>query len=251
MTNYRLSVSIVSHRQSGLIAPLLADLDRFCAAYDIEVILTLNLPEELPFDPDGFRFPIKLIRNRSVMGFGANHNQAFEAATGAYFCVLNPDIALQSDPFAILLPLLVDAKRGLVAPLVVNRSGDLEDSARYFPTPWEILSKVFGRGSRVFRPDHGAVVSPDWVAGMFMLFRSEVYKKIGGFDSKRYFMYYEDVDICFRLRRHQYDIALCREMTVIHDARRSSHKNFRYLTWHVTSMLKFFLVYYRHKFLRF
>jgi len=247
LNSQRLSVSIVSHRQAVLIESLLGDLNRVCSGRDIEVILTLNLPEELPFNADRYTFQVKLISNPAPLGFGANHNQAFQCATGAYFCVLNPDIALQEDPFTHLLPLLVQSQMGLVAPVVVDGKGILEDSARYFPTPWEIAGKFFGGQSRVYREQKGAIGSPDWVAGMFMLFRHDVYEEIGGFDAKRYFMYYEDVDICFRLRQRQYEIALSRDAIVIHHARRSSHHNLRYLTWHVSSMLKFFLIYYRCK----
>ena len=144
LNSQRISLSIVSHHQAVLIESLLADLNRVCAQRDIEVILTLNLSEELPFNTDAYAFPIKLIHNPAPLGFGANHNQAFECATGAYFCVLNPDIALQTDPFTRLLPLLEQGQIGLAAPLVVDGTGALEDSARYFPTPWEIAGKLFG-----------------------------------------------------------------------------------------------------------
>lgn len=245
----RLSVSIVSHQQANLIQPLLADLDRFCRDYDLEVILTLNLPEELPFAEHDYRFPIKLIRNAIPLGFGSNHNQAFNHASGSSFCVLNPDIRLTADPFPPLLAALEHRQIGLIAPLVVNGQGFPEDSARHFPTPLEIIGKVFGGKSRTYATASGTTSFPDWVAGMFMLLRHDTYKEIGGFN-ERYFMYYEDVDLCFRLREHDYEIALCGETSVIHDARRSSHKKLRYLKWHATSMMRFFLLYYRKKIFR-
>ena len=80
---------------------------------------------------------------------------------------------------------------------------------------------------------------PDWVAGMFMLFPHEVFQNIGGFD-ERYFLYYEDVDLCARLTLANYRILLCSTVSVVHDARRSSHKNLRYMRLHLTSMLRFF-----------
>ncbi|MBU3647330.1 MAG: glycosyltransferase [Limnohabitans sp.] len=90
---------------------------------------------------------------------------------------------------------------------------------------------------------HAAVVypnAPDWVAGLFMLFRSETFARLKGFDA-RYFLYYEDVDLCARLSLSGLRVALSPEVTVVHLAQRSSHHNFKYFRWHVVSMLKFFL----------
>lgn len=239
MTTHKISISVVSHSQAKLVSKLLADLHDHCAVCDIELLLTLNLPEALPFSDTDYFFPIKIIKNISPMGFGANHDQAFAASSGDYFCVVNPDISLNENPFSPLLALLLDPKIGVVAPRMLNVDGELEDSARYFPSPFEIICKVFRRPSRKYRTNE-AVGFPDWVAGMFMLFRRDVFKEIGGFDT-RYFMYYEDVDLCARLTLQGYRVALCNRVAVVHDARRSSHANLRYLRWHVTSMLRFFL----------
>jgi hypothetical protein len=94
--------------------------------------------------------------------------------------------------------------------------------------------------SAVYTDTVQPVSNPDWVAGMFMLFPRDVFLKIGGFD-ERYFLYYEDVDLCARLTLADYKILLCSTVSVIHDARRSSHKNLRYMRLHSTSMLRFFL----------
>jgi hypothetical protein len=75
---------------------------------------------------------------------------------------------------------------------------------------------------------------------MFMLFPACTYQSVGGFD-ERYFLYYEDVDLCARLRLLGHEIVLCPDATVMHHARRASHRNFRYLRWHLGSMARFFL----------
>lgn len=232
------SVSIVSHGQAALVEVLLQDLRAHCTT-PLEVILTLNIPEVLPFDVTQFGFPVQLIRNKSAKGFAANHNAAFKLARGDYFCVLNPDIHLQQDPFPGLLAHLSNSKIGVVAPLVLNPFGGLEDSARRFPTPASIVGKaLFRRNTADYTVDE-AEVNPDWVAGMFMTFRSDIFRSIGGFD-EAYFLYYEDVDLCWRLRRQGYDIALLPAVRVVHAARRASHRDLRYLRWHAVSMLRFF-----------
>lgn len=235
-----LSISIVSHLQSSLINDLLRDLKKHCAEQSLEVLLTLNLPEPLPEELADWPFPLKVIRNPQPLGFGANHNQAFRQASGMHFCVLNPDIRLRDNPFPALLTALNNPAVWLVAPLVLNPVGLPEDSARRFPTPLKILCKVFGgcQGSDYVLGTQ--LVRPDWVGGMFMLFPSACFSKLGGFD-ERYFMYYEDVDLCARLRLRAGDIVMTSESVVVHHAQRGSHRNLKYLRWHLQSMTRFFL----------
>jgi GT2 family glycosyltransferase len=241
-----ISVSIVSHLQMNLIVDLLRDIQNHCGNSSLEVILTLNLDEDFTFALSDFSYPLKIIRNVAPMGFGANHNQAFAYANGKYFCVLNPDIRLNLNPFYKLVPFLEDSSVGIVAPLVLSATGGVEDSARYFPNPVKILCKIFG-GCR--GPDYvikDAPIYPEWVGGMFMLFSRSHFKKVAGFD-QRYFLYYEDVDICGRLRLLGYKVVLDPGTKVVHHAQRSSHRNLRYLRWHLISMMRFFLssVYWR------
>ena len=73
---------------------------------------------------------------------------------------------------------------------------------------------------------------------MFILFRSEAYMQVKGFD-ERYFMYYEDADIGRRLARKGWKTMLEPNTTVIHDAQRASHRSIRHLQWHLKSMFRF------------
>lgn len=234
-----ISISVVSHSQINLIESLLSDINRYCLDISIELILTLNLKETLSFALDDFSFPIKVISNLYPLGFAANHNQAFKYARGQYFCVINPDIRLSENPFHVLIPCLQDTTVGVVAPLVVGETGTLEDSARKFPTPLRILCKALGgyKGSDYIIQNEP--ISPDWVGGMLMLFRRERFESVGGFNEK-FFLYYEDVDLCARLRLLGYKTTLCPTVRVMHNARRSSHHSYKYFKWHLTSMLQFF-----------
>jgi N-acetylglucosaminyl-diphospho-decaprenol L-rhamnosyltransferase len=241
-----LTISVVSHLQLGLIKNLLEDLDKNCRDSHFELILTLNLCEALSFSLNDFFFPIKIIHNASPLGFGANHNQAFKHASGQHFCVMNPDIRLDQNPFQQLLACLAETFAGVVAPVVLGVAGGVEDSARRFPSPLKILCKAFGRCRGVDYAIADTPIFPDWVGGMFMVFPSPVFKKIGGFD-QRYFLYYEDVDLCGRLSLSGYKAVVCPQATVVHQAQRSSHRSLKYLSWHLASMMRFFLssVYWR------
>lgn len=235
-----LSISVVSHGQMALISGLMQDIQKHCSHLRIEFILTLNLDEPLPFQDPDFFYPVKIIRNLTPKGFGANHNQAFQHATGQYFCVINPDIRFGSDPFSELLTCLNHPTVGVMAPLVVGPAGALEDSARRFPTPSIILSKVFGQRKLADYSLNDQHIEPDWIGGMFMLFPRHVFQQLLGFD-ERYFLYYEDVDLCGRLQLAGYRVAVCPGSQVVHHAQRSSHRSLKYLRWHLASMLRFFM----------
>lgn len=235
-----LTVSIVSHRQGALAHQVLRDLER-CTSVPLEVILTVNVPEVLPFDASAFAYPLTVVENRVAKGFGANHNAAFGAARGSHFCVMNPDIRLAEDPFPGLLRALARPDVGVAAPAVTNPAGALEDSARRFPTVWTLVRKAFTRGTRIDYALGHAAMEPEWLAGMFLVLRSPTFRELGGFD-EAYFLYYEDVDLCMRLRAAGYRVVWVPDVPVVHDARRESRRNPRYLAWHVKSVLRYLTV---------
>lgn len=246
-----LSISVVSHRQMALITGLMQDIRVNCAHLNIELILTLNLDEEWLLCEQDYSFAIKVIRNPKPKGFGSNHNHAFKLASGQFFCVLNPDIRFGSDPFSSLLTQAKAPGVGVVAPQVVGPAGQIEDSVRRFPTPWIILMKVLGLNRETDYSRLAREIDLDWVGGMFMLFQHQIFEQLNGFD-ERYFLYYEDVDLCGRLRLAGYRIALCVDSRVVHHAQRSSHRSLKYFRWHLASMVRFFLspVYHQLKALR-
>ncbi len=222
-----------------MITALLADLGTHCGA-DISVILTFNIPESTAIGDAELPFPVKVIRNAAPTGFGANHNAAFRECDNAYFCVLNPDVRLDGNPFPALVAELAAPNVGVAAPKIVSPAGNVEDSARHFPTVGFLARKLFGLATGLDYSIGQTVLSPDWVAGMFMLFRAPVFAELGGFD-ERYFLYYEDVELCRRLRNHGYDVRLVPSVRAVHDARRDSHRNLRHLRWHLASILRYLL----------
>lgn len=236
----QITVSVVSHGHGDLVRHLLQDLAQHCGNR-VHVVLTLNIPEPLDLQPDDFAFRLTILRNAEARGFGANHNAAFRHCQSSYFCVLNPDIHLAADPFPELIRELQAPQVGVVAPRIVNPAGETEDSARRFPTALFLLRKALGQAPRLDYEIGAAPFSPDWVAGMFMLFRNEIFAEVDGFN-ERYFLYYEDVDLCLRLRRHSYDVRLVPTVTAVHDARRESRRSLRHLRWHLTSILRFLIV---------
>lgn len=239
MPDPRVTVSIVSHRQNALVNGLLGDLARHCGE-DIPVVLTENVPDAVSFATGPFADRIQVIRNPQPKGFGANHNAAFAQCRTPFYCVANPDIRLPANPFPALLDGLQDERIAVAGPLVRSPAGAVEDSARRFPTIGTLLRKTFdGRRGPDYPVDRGPL-EVDWVAGMFMLLRSEVFRSVGGFD-EAYFLYYEDVDLCRRLRAAGKYALYNPKAEVVHDARRASRREFALMRRHAASMLRFLL----------
>lgn len=225
---------MVSHGQSGLAGAFLEDLAGQCGT-SVEVVLTQNIPEPEAFPAQGHPFPLRLIRNETPKGFGANHNAAFAQSQGRWFCVANPDIRLRGDPFPTLVAALGAERTGVVAPRVLSPAGAVEDNARRFPTLGSLMRKAITGKSEDTYPAADSPFAADWVAGMFMVFDRVAFARVGGFD-ERFFLYYEDVDICARLRQAGYGVRVEPRATVIHDARRQSRRDLRYARRHLASM---------------
>lgn len=232
-------MSIVSHGQSHLLRRVVRQLIKIKKVK--KIIITINIPERMDFFKNN---KVYLIKNIYPKGFGENHNFAFKYCKTDYFCVLNPDIKLIKNPFNELLKFISNSSP-LVSATIVNKKYEIEDNARYFPTPIFILKKLFFDQKGIYKSQNNFFddrIFPEWIAGMFMLFTKKIYKKLNGFD-ENFFLYYEDVDICCRLRKLNKEILVVKNTRIIHDARRSSRKNLKYFLIHLYSMMLFF---YKH-----
>ena len=232
-----ITLSIVSHGQWNLVKILLQDIEKYCKNTPIEIILTLNIPENISDNsfPKNYPFSTSIIKNNSPKGFGANHNAAFLKSTGDYFCVLNPDIRLINNPFPALISSVNKKNIGVSGPIIINQYNIIQDSAREFLTIPRLLKRIFLKKPVFIRPE---TENPDWIAGMFMLFKKDIYTFIQGFD-ERYFLYCEDMDLCRRLNTKNLRVSIEINTRVIHDAQRTSHKNLKYLYWHLHSLVTY------------
>lgn len=201
-----------------------------------QIIVTRNIPEQTAY-PAGDA--VETVTNVEPRGYGANQNAAFAKTTKPFFCVLNPDLRLGGNPFPRLLATMEDKSVAVVGPKITAPDGTEEDSARKFPTLRSLLAKACGihDGTYAVLPGE-SLLEPDWLAGMFLLLRADAYRAIGGFDEK-FFLYYEDVDLCRRLRRAGYEILQDKSVAVVHDARRESRRDLRFARWHLASMARY------------
>ena len=232
------TLSIVSHGHGQMVWNLVKRLSQLdCIS---QIIVTLNIAELVPQSlPDG----VIVIKNSAPMGFGANHNQAFKKCQTEFFGVINPDIELVADPFPELLKTLSDNRISVVGPRVVNINGENEDSLRKFPTPIGLFKRyllAWGKEDAFIFYDN--LIIPEWIAGMFMLFKTRDYQDICGFNTN-YFMYCEDAEICTRLWQLGKWVAVNPKARVTHQARRASRSSLHHFYWHTASLIRYAVKY--------
>lgn len=240
------SISIVSHGHQIFVARLIDDLTRLNRR-DIEVILTWNLPEEqMCVQIDNSKIRFISIANEKPRGFAENHNTAFTRCTGENFVILNPDINLPTDPFPNLLYTLKRNSPCICAPIIKNYANEIEDSARFFPSPYSLAKKALAKITKKNItnvdnvPEDSEYLTPDWIAGMFMVIPRHVFENLSGLQN-RYYLYYEDVDFCARAQLQGIKIYVTKHAIAIHHAQRNSHKSLKFFFWHIRSATRFFL----------
>jgi N-acetylglucosaminyl-diphospho-decaprenol L-rhamnosyltransferase len=162
---------------------------------------------------------LRVIANPSNVGFGSGVNHAAGLATSDLLFVLNSDATVRPGSLQALASVADDPAIGLVAPTVLDAQTGLpqSDAGGPFPTA---RSTLFRRNHRVVDPDQ------EWVSGVAFMIRRAVFEEVGGFD-QAYFMYFEDVDLCWRLRRAGYRIERAPAAIVDHIGRASHQSNRR------------------------
>src|SRR5689334_2907858 len=175
---------------------------------------------------------VRLIRNDANVGFARGVNQGLAATTAPYVLVMNPDCRLMAGAIAVLRSVLdAQPQCAITGPRVLDPDGSDQGSARGDP---DMLTGLFGRTGplRFLFPWASAsrrnVVNTgrqsatvDWVSGACMLVRRAAFAEVSGFDP-RYFLYWEDADLCRRLRGRGYEIRHVPAATAVHQVGQSS-----------------------------
>jgi hypothetical protein len=171
--------------------------------------------------------PVRLIRSTVNLGFGAANNVAMEQAQGRYIVLLNSDAFLHAGALRLALEHIKSSPAtGFGGAKLVGRDGELQPSGRSFHTIWNDAitltgvaakypkSKIFGAPDRTWaNPNVAADV--DWVPGAFMIMRREALAKVGIFDP-RFFLYYEETDLCRRVKAAGYQVSYWPDVVVTH-----------------------------------
>ncbi|MBU9332412.1 glycosyltransferase [Burkholderia multivorans] len=187
------------------------------------------------------------------IGYARGHNLSINVVDGDYHLVLNPDIDTAPDALKLALDFLDGhSDAGLLTPRIDDQRGNIQYLCRRFPALLDLFVRGFlpARIRQFFYTrlahyemrdvinDHDIVWDPPIVSGCFMLFRTEVLKKLGGFDP-RYFLYFEDYDLS--LRTHDVArVAYVPSVRVIHHGGGASRKGFAHIRMFAASAFKFY-----------
>jgi GT2 family glycosyltransferase len=254
------SVIIVNYNSGELLSQCLSSLQSLFSTVLTEIIVVDNASTDESIHNLGSHAScITLIKNRCNVGFGPAVNVGYRNTSGRYILILNPDVDVGPSSIEMLVEYMkVHGDVALSAPKLLNPDGTLQYSCRtYYTLPTVLLRRTFlGR----LWPDHPAVRQHlminwdhrhsrdvDWVLGASMMVRREA---IGGNDimDERFFLYFEDVDLCIRLRKAGWRIVYNPAAVMTHHHQRASaagHIN-RAKYEHFKSWLKF-LWKYRHE----
>jgi GT2 family glycosyltransferase len=211
--SFLVSVLIVNYRAYTDLARCLDSLQRFLSD-DLEVIVVDHLSERAATEPLVRRFPwIQLIEVGTNPGFAAGVNRAARAARGRHLLLLNPDSVVDGDVAHALGAWLDEHPQvGACGALVRQPDGSVQASARRFPdvttafagrTSWLSRAWPTNRWTRqnlVVRQVSRDPIEVDWVSGACMMVRRDAFEGVRGMD-EQFFLYWEDADLCFRLKR--------------------------------------------------
>jgi len=250
----RLAVVIVSYNTRKLIRRCIESLHAFPPRGAFEVWVVDNASRDDSVAMLAAEFPsVHVQANADNLGYAAAVNQALEATTSEYLLVLNPDIVVREGALDLLLDFM-DAHQdgGIAAAKLLNTDGSLQHSCRSFYTPRTLLLRrtPLGRlfpNSPVIRHhllldyDHATPRAVDWVIGACMLVRRNAADTVGGMD-ERFFLYFEDVDWCYRMSRQGWKVYYVPQSEMVHEHRRASArpKLSRSFWAHLGSLLRFY-----------
>jgi hypothetical protein len=224
-----LSIIIVNYNVKEFLQNLLDSLKKAAQDFSHEIIVVDNASDDGSIEVIEERYSsIKLIKNQKNIGFGKANNQALKIANGKYLLLINPDTIVKENTFHKLIKFLESANdAGIVGCKVLNPDGTLQLACRRgFPGPWTSFTKITGLSrlfpkSKIFARYHLTYLNEnetyevDAISGAFMFIRRSVYEKIGGFDPD-FFMYGEDLDLCYRCQKAGFKVYYFHETEIIH-----------------------------------
>lgn len=243
-------VFVVSHGHGALLSQL-AVLPLLNNKENISVYIKNNC-----HDDELMRFAqlhnINIINDKFGLGFGANNNYLYEQLKvnnkiqkGDYIVILNPDVKISSDVIRGLADRM-ESEQVSIASINLFKNDEMtiyDNSIRKWPTLKNFIYSFLGKKNETII-DKTSIDSPlkvNWAAGSFIAIRAELYEKLGGFD-EGYFMYCEDIDLCYRAALLQESMIYYPEFKAVHYAAHANRTMLsKHFFWHVKSVIRFLI----------
>lgn len=222
------SIVIVSFNTRDLLRECLQSLETECKGVSKEVFVVDNISRDQSAEMVEREFPgVQLIRSGANLGFAGANNRAFPFCKGRYVVLLNSDAFLRPEAMQRAIAYMdADPRIGLGGARLMGRDGAWQPSARMFPSVLNDFltmsglagkypkSHFFGRFDRTWA-DQNLPADVDWVPGAFSIIRRDVLEAVGYFD-ENFFLYYEEVDLCMRIKIAGFRICYWPDVGVTH-----------------------------------
>ncbi len=250
----KLTIIIVNYNVTNLLRKCLSSIEKFCDV-DYEVIVVDNASPDSSWKSliKGFR-KTKFIESAENKGFAVANNTAVKEAKGEYILLLNPDTELEGFYMNEILQ-FADAKTnfGCLGVRMHDAKGYfLPESKRSVPDMFNSFEKLFinfkkNNSKSYYRNDIGEfdIAEVEVITGAFLLCKKEVYNLIGGLDES-YFMYGEDIDLCYTLQKNGYKNWYYGKSSILHHKGESTVKDSIYLERFYGAMQIFVDKYYKN-----
>lgn len=202
-----LAIVIVHYRCPGVLRQCLASLP------DCRLVVV---------DNSGDAGVAGAIVNETNRGFAAACNQGIRATTEPFVLLLNPDTTVSRAALEKLLAVMSDDRVGACGPRIQNADGSVQTSARRFPTLGRMVLAEFGLRGAYYVNNPGSDV--DQLMGSCLLLRRSALDQVGLLD-ERFFVYFEEVDLCLRLKQAGWRVVFVPEAEITHVGGQSSQSD--------------------------
>ena len=250
----RLLMVLVNYKTTDLLVKCLDSIEKQDIPGDYRIVVVDNHSQDGAAERLRRDYPhVTVIANASNQGYAKAVNQALRAVESDYVLLLNPDIEVKPGAIAALLAFMeATPEVGIAGGKLRHPDGTLQYSCRTFYTLPTILlrrtflGKLFPKSAILTRHlmadwDHNAVRDVDWVLGACMLIRRSAVKDVGLMD-ERFFLYFEDVDWCYRMHQAGWRVCYVPDGEMVHHHRRQSAQGRwnKTLQFHLASMVHFY-----------
>lgn len=245
----KLSIAVVTYNSEDEISNVLGSVIENTKKIEYKITVIDNASSDGTVELVKRDFPeVEVIETGENRGFGAGHNKML-ASDSEYHAVLNPDITLNGDTLSGLVNYLeANPEVAMVTPKILNPDGTEQHLPKLKPTRRYMLLGRLSRYIKAFAPVREeytrsleSITEPteiEFCTGCFMVMRTELFKKIGGFD-ENFFMYMEDADLSDRMREYG-KIVFNPDFSATHNWDGGSSKSLKLLKYHFRAMKMYF-----------
>lgn len=213
----KVSIIIINFNTPNLTINCIESLIKFHAEIDLEIIVVDNASSDnsLEMLKNSFGHTIKLIPSDINLGFAGGNNLGAKSATGKYLIFLNSDTIINSDFITPCVKILEENENiGAISPRLILPDKTLQQSSYgIFPTIWRLLLQKTKKDP-IAQYKNGYFLT-DWISGCAFIIKKSIFQEIGAWDEK-FFLYYEDIEICKRLHDKSYQVAVSQNASIVH-----------------------------------